>query len=234
MNNVETLAAVPWIIENGAAAFKSIGTLRPEGAPPGVPASFGSKLVGVSGHVNRPGVYEIELGMPLNEIIDKLCQGMRGGKKFKAAIPGGISMGVIDHTGYEARMDFDIGKKHGILGLGTACPTIMDEDTDMVAIARNCSRFFAHESCGQCTPCREGGNWMYKILSRVEQGDGTMRDLDILLEISASMGIMPGTTICGLADGANWSVRTIVNKFFHEFEARVQKSNSVSLAVLQA
>jgi len=110
----------------------------------------------------------------------------------------------------------------------------MDEDTDMVAVARNISRFFAHESCGQCTPCREGTNWMFKMLTRIEQGDGTTKDLDLLLEIAGSMGAMPGTTICGLADGANWAVRTILNKFWGDFEKRVKKERYVSLAVVGA
>lgn len=232
INNVETLALVVPIMENGADWFKSLGKGRPEGAPPSVPASFGTKLYGVSGHVNRPGVYEDNLGITLKDLIENHCQGMRDGKAFKAAVPGGISMGILGTDQYEAELDFDIGKKYNCLGLGTAGVIVMDEDTDMVMVARNCARFFAHESCGQCTPCREGGNWMYKILQRIEAGNGTTHDLDMLLELSASMGAMPGTTICGLADGANWAVRTIVNKFWDEFEARVSKSESISLAVL--
>ncbi len=234
VNNVETLAAVVPIMERGAAWWKTMGVGRPEGAPPSVPASFGPKLFGISGHVNRPGVFEEELGIKLSTLIEEHCGGMRGGKAFKAAIPGGISMGILDASQYHAEMDFDIGKKYGCLGLGTAGVIVMDEDTDMVAVARNCARFFAHESCGQCTPCREGGNWMYKMLCRIEQGDGTTRDLDMLLEIASSMGAMPGTTICGLADGANWSVRTILNKFWDEFTARVSKTQSISLAVLNS
>jgi NADH-quinone oxidoreductase subunit F len=156
---------------------------------------------------------------------------MRDGKKFKAAIPGGISMGVLSADQYDAELDFDIGKKYACLGLGTAGVIVMDEDTDMVMVARNIARFFSHESCGQCTPCREGTGWMYKMLCRIEAGHGSTRDLDLLLEIAGSMGAMPGTTICGLSDGANWAVRTIVNKFWSEFEARVSKERYVSLAV---
>lgn len=234
INNVETLSLVPWVVDRGANWYKSMGTLRPDDAPASVPASFGPKLYGVSGHVNRPGVYEDELGKTVREMVEDYCQGMRNGKKFKAAIPGGISMGILTADEFEAKLDFDIGKKHNVLGLGTAGVVVMDEDVDMVAVARNCARFFSNESCGQCTPCREGGKWMYKILTRIEQGQGTTRDLEMLLEISGSMGMMPGTTICGLADAANWSVRTIVNKFWDEFEARVSQSSSVSLAVLSA
>ena len=147
---------------------------------------------------------------------------MRGGKRFKGAIAGGISMGVLGPDQFDAELDFDIGRKYQVLGLGTACPTVFDEDTDMVAVARNIARFFTNESCGQCTPCREGTRWTYQILSRIEVGDATSRDPDMLLEIAGNMGIGPGTTICGLADGNNWALRTIVNKFRDEFEARVR------------
>lgn len=234
INNVETLACLPPIIEHGPEWFQSMGTQRPEGAPPSASASFGPKLYGVSGHVERPGVYEEELGIKMSTLIEEFCGGMRGGKKFKGAIPGGVSMGVLGPDQYDAELDFDIGKKYQCLGLGTAGVIVFDEDTDMVQVARNIARFFAHESCGQCTPCREGTGWMYSILKRLEQGDGTAKDLDLLLELSGSMGTMPGTTICGLADGANWAVRTIVNKYWNEFEQRVSKHKHVPLSVLGA
>ncbi|MCC5828533.1 MAG: NADH-quinone oxidoreductase subunit NuoF [Phycisphaeraceae bacterium] len=232
INNVETLAAVVPIIMRGPDWFKSMGVKRPEGAPPTAPASYGPKLYGVSGHVNRPGVYEEELGIRLGDLIENYCGGMLNGKKFKAAVPGGISMGVLGTDQYDAVLDFEVGRKYACLGLGTAGVIVMDEDTDMVAMARNIARFFSHESCGQCTPCREGSGWIYKTLCRIEQGDGTTRDLDMLLELAGSMGAMPGTTICGLADGTNWAVRTILNKFWDEFESRVAKSSSVALPVL--
>ena len=225
INNVETMAHVPSIIEHGADWFKTMGT---EGA--GGPPSFGTKLMGVSGHVNRPGVYECDLGIPLSTLVNDHCQGMRDGKKFKGAIAGGVSTGVLGPDQFDAPMDFDIGKNYNVLGLGTACPTIFDEDTDMVAVARNIARFFKHESCGQCTPCREGSGWLYQLLSRIESGRGRTKDLDLTLEIATSMGAMPGTTICGLADGNNWAVRTIVNKYREEFEAKV-KPTYVSLSV---
>ncbi|WP_428389529.1 NADH-quinone oxidoreductase subunit NuoF [Mucisphaera sp.] len=237
INNVETLATVVPIMERGAEGpnwFKSMGVGRAEGAPPTVPASFGPKLYGISGHVARPEVYEDELGIKLSYLIEHHAQGMRHGKKFKAAIPGGISMGVLGTDQYDAVLDFDIGKKYACLGLGTAGVVVMDEDTDMVQVLRNIVRFYSHESCGQCTPCREGTNWMYRMLKRIEEGDGTTRDLDLLLELASSMGSMPGTTICGLADGANWAVRTIVNKFWDEFESRVSNQKYVSLAVVGA
>ncbi|MEM9083174.1 MAG: NADH-quinone oxidoreductase subunit NuoF [Planctomycetota bacterium] len=212
INNVETLAALPSIIEKGIDWFKAHG----------VPGSAGTKLMGVSGHVVEPGVFEFDLGIPLRTIVEQYCGGMRHGKKFKGAIAGGVSTGILSADQYDAPMDFDIGRNYNVLGLGTACPTIFDEDTDMVAVARNIARFFKHESCGQCTPCREGSGWLYQLLSRIEDGDARSKDLDLTLEIATSMGAMPGTTICGLADGNNWAVRTILNKYRDEFEARVK------------
>jgi NADH-quinone oxidoreductase subunit F len=131
-------------------------------------------------------------------------------------------MGILGPDQYDAEMDFDIGRKYNVLGLGTAGPTIFDEDTDMVAVARNIARFFKHESCGQCTPCREGSGWLYQLMGRIEEGNAKTKDLDLALEIATSMGSMPGTTICGLADGNNWAVRTIMNKYWNEFEKRVK------------
>ena len=226
VNNVETLAAVGPIVANGVDWWTDMGCESSVGGPP----SYGPKLMGVSGHVTRPGVYEVDLGIPLRTLVDEYCGGMRGGKAFKGAIAGGVSMGILGPDQFDAEMDFDIGRKYSVMGLGTACPTVFDEDTDMVAVARNIARFFKNESCGQCTPCREGAQWIYKLLCRIEAGDATTKDLDLLLEIAGSMGIMPGTTICGLADGNNWAVRTIVNKYRDEFEARV-KPAAVSLAV---
>ncbi len=218
VNNVETLACVGPIVEHGVAWFTSMGCKSSIGGPP----SFGPKLMGVSGHVNRPGCYEVDLGIPLRKLVNDYCGGMRGGKRFKGAIAGGVSMGILGPDQFDAELDFDIGRKYQVMGLGTACPTVFDEDTDMVAVARNIARFFKNESCGQCTPCREGTTWIYDILVRLEGGVATSKDLDLLLELAGSMGIMQGTTICGLADGANWAVRTIVNKYRDEFEARVR------------
>jgi len=221
VNNVETLAAVCPIVEHGVAWWTGMGCVS---SIANNPPSYGPKLMGVSGHVNRPGVYEVDLGIPLRKLVDDFCGGMRGGKRFKGAIAGGVSMGILGPDQFDAEMDFDIGRKYDVMGLGTACPTIFDEDTDMVAVCRNIARFFKNESCGQCTPCREGAQWIYKLLVRIERGQGTSKDLDLLLELAGSMGIMPGTTICGLADGNNWAVRTIVNKYRDEFEARVKPS----------
>ena len=218
INNVETLMCVPHIIEKGADWFKSMGCASKLSEH--APGSYGPKLFGVSGHVNRPGFYEEELGIPMSELIEKHCQGMRGGKKFKGAVPGGVSMGFLSTDQYDAELDFDIGRRYGVLGLGTAGVIVMDEDTDIVSVVRNVVRFFSHESCGQCTPCREGSGWLYQMLCRIEAGDGKFSDIDTMDEIARSMGTMPGTTICGLADGTNWAVKTAIEKFRPDFEAK--------------
>ncbi len=222
INNVETLAAAPPLIEYGESWFQSMG--RPSWFGENAPGSYGPKLFGISGHVNRPGMYEDELGIPLSELIEKHAGGMRRGKAYKAAIPGGASVGLLGTDQYEAELDFDIGKRYDLLGLGTSCVTVMDEDTDIVAITRNIVRFFSRESCGQCTPCREGTRWLEKMFERVEEGEGRPKDLDLLDEVAGSMGMGPGTTICGLADGANWAVRTAIRKFRSEFEERCRST----------
>jgi NADH-quinone oxidoreductase subunit F len=209
INNVETLCLVPPVIDRGPAWFKTMGT----------PKSPGPKLFGMSGHVNKPGVYENELGITLQQSID-MAGGMKGGK-YKGAICGGISMGVLGIDQLDIKLDFDdVRFRGGCLGLGTAGMIIMNEHTDMVRALRNCVRFYAHESCGQCTPCREGSSWMRKILDRIVDGYGKASDLQMLLELEKTMGIMPGTTICGLADGTAWATRTFINKYFDEFAAR--------------
>jgi NADH-quinone oxidoreductase subunit F len=223
INNVETLACLPHILERGVEWFKSIGRASTLGE--NVPGSYGPKLFGISGHVNRPGVYEEALGVKMSTLIEDHCQGMRNGKRFKAAIPGGVSMGFVSDEHYDCELDFDIGKRYGVLGLGTAGVIVLDEDASIISATRNIVRFFAHESCGQCTPCREGAAWAYKMLGRIESGEGRTRDLDLLEEIALSMGAMPGTTICGLADGTNWAVKTALQKFRAEFEAACSSSH---------
>ena len=208
INNVETLQCVPFILERGPAWFKSMGT----------PSSPGPKLYGMSGHVNRPGVYEDELGITLQQSID-LAGGMKGGK-HKGTICGGISMGVLGPDQLDIKLDFDdVRFRGGCLGLGTAGMIVMNEHTNMVRALRNCVRFYSHESCGQCTPCREGSGWMHKIMNRIVDGYGRAKDLDMLMELEKTMGIMPGTTICGLADGTAWVTRTFINKYYEEFAA---------------
>jgi len=225
INNVETLCAVPHIIERGPQWFKTMGT----------PSSPGPKLFGISGHVNKPGVYEQELGITLDFAINQLAGGMKGGA-YKGCICGGISMGALGPNQLDIKLDFDdVRFRGGCLGLGTAGLIVMNEHTDMVAALRNCVRFYAHESCGQCTPCREGSAWMHKILDRILDGMGRVSDLEMLLELEKTMGIMPGTTICGLADGTAWATRTFINKFYDEFASRCKEapSKDVSLKILR-
>ncbi len=222
INNVETLAMLPDILTRGADWFKSLGIDSHFGE--NAPGSYGPKLYGISGKVNKPGVYEDGLGIKMSDLIEKHCGGIKGGKKYKAAIPGGVSMGFLGTDQYEAELDFDIGRRFNVLGLGTAGVIVLDEDDSVVSMTRNIVRFFSHESCGQCTPCREGSGWLYQMLCRIEEGDGHTKDLDLMDELAQSMGAMPGTTICGLADGTNWAVKTAIAKFRPEFEALCKPS----------
>jgi len=211
VNNIETLACVKHIMERGADWFRSIG----------VEGSYGPKLYGLSGHVNRPGVYELPLGVTCGDLIQNHGGGILGGRKAKAAVPGGLSMGFLKADEFDTALDFDSLRKVGCLGLGTAAVIVMDETVSMVEVVHNACRFFAHESCGQCTPCREGTTWMTKIMERILAGGGTPEDLDLLMEIAGGMGIIPGTTICGLSDGAAWPVKNGIMKFRDEFDAAV-------------
>ncbi len=211
INNIETLANVPGVINNGAAWFKSIGA---ENHP-------GPVLYGISGHVNKPGVYELPSGVPVLDIINDVCGGIRNGKKLKAVIPGGSSTPILRADQLDGvSMDSDSLRTAGSM-LGTAGMIVMDEDTDMVETLWRISHFYHHESCGQCTPCREGTGWLEKILIKIKNGEGEIRDLDLLVDIT---GQMEGRTICALADAAAWPVRYTIERFRDEFEARCKKS----------
>ncbi len=216
VNNVETLACVTHILARGAAWFRSIG-VPPEPGNPRDPGSFGPKLYCVSGHVNRPGCYEGPLGLPCREVIDRFGGGVWKGRKAKAVIPGGLSTGLLTADELDTPMDFNAPIKAGCLGLGTAGVVVFDETYSMIDFLHNSCRFFAHESCGQCTPCREGTHWALAMLERIKAGRGRRRDLDLLLEIADTIGIIPGTTICGLADGAAWPIKNAIRKFGGEF-----------------
>ncbi len=220
VNNVETLCCVPHIVERGADWFKSIG----------VPKSYGPKLYCVSGHVNKQVCVELPLGVTCRELIDEHAGGVWKGRKAKAAVPGGISMGLLSADELDTPLDFESLRKPGCLGLGTAAVTVMDDRTPIIDYLYNCARFFAHESCGQCTPCREGTGWMYKTISRIKVGGGRLEDLDILLQMANTMGITPGTTICGLADGAAWPIKNGIGKFRGELEEYIQSSRNPALA----
>ncbi|MES2639915.1 MAG: NADH-quinone oxidoreductase subunit NuoF [Myxococcota bacterium] len=211
VNNVETLAAVPWILENGAAAYKALGT---EKAP-------GTKLFSVSGHVNKPGVYEIPMGMPMRQFLDEVCGGVKGGKKLKAIIPGGSSVPVMTAAEVDlCSMDYESINQNAGSYLGSGGFIVMDETTDMVAALTNLLRFYAHESCGQCTPCREGCGWMYQILCRVRDGYATPEDLGTLRDLADNIH---SKTICFFGASAAMPVQSFLTKFRDEFLQRVQR-----------
>jgi NADH-quinone oxidoreductase subunit F len=208
VNNVETLAALPWIIERGAPAYAAIGTEK----------SKGTKLFSVSGHIAKPGVYELEMGYPFKKFLEEDCGGVPGGKKLKGVIPGGASMPVMLPDEIDkVNLDYESVQAAGSL-LGSGGVIVMDESTCMVRAALNLSRFFAHESCGQCSPCREGCHWMEKILHRIEYGQGEQGDLDLILNIA---GNIAGNTICPFGDAAAWPPGAFIRKFRGEFEAHV-------------
>lgn len=208
VNNVETLCCVPHIVKRGPEWFKSIG---PERGP-------GPKLYCVSGHVERPGIYELPSGTPLREILYDHCGGIWKGRQLKAVIPGGSSVPVFTADEIDVAMDFDSVAKAGSL-LGSAGIIVMDDHTCMVRTLEVIARFYHHESCGQCTPCREGTGWLHKVLKRLERGAGTEGDLDLLLSLSDNM---MGNTICVLADAAAMPTKSFVTKFRDEFAEHVR------------
>jgi NADH-quinone oxidoreductase subunit F len=211
INNVETLACVPLILERGGDWYAGIGAERHPGPV----------LYGVSGHINRPGVYEYPTGMLISDLIYDVCKGMRGGKKLKAVVPGGSSTPILRADMIDGvTMDADSLREAGSM-MGTSGMLIMDEDTDMVSFLRRITHFYHHESCGQCTPCREGTGWLENIVTRIDEGEGNLRDLDLLLDLCSQM---EGRTVCALADAAAWPVRYTVERFREEFEAKCRPS----------
>jgi NADH-quinone oxidoreductase subunit F len=209
INNVETLACVPFILERGADWFKGIGTDE---------KNTGPKLYCLSGHVKRPGVYEAPMGLPLKELIYDLGGGMlHDDRPLKACIPGGSSVPVLRADECDTNLDFD-SLAALKTGLGSAGIMVMDSSTCMVKSLLRISHFYAHESCGQCTPCREGCGWMERILQRIEDGGGLQQDIDLLKNIADNI---EGRTICALGDAAAWPVQSFVTKFRDEFQAHV-------------
>lgn len=208
VNNVETLTNVPWIILRGADWYRSIG---PEKSP-------GPKLFCLSGHVNKPGLYELPMGYPLKDLIYEVGGGILDGRQLKAVIPGGSSFPVFTaEEALKVNMDFDSVRAAGSL-MGTAGVMVMHDDTCMVEALRIVAHFYHHESCGQCTPCREGTGWIEKLLSELEAGRGNEADLDKLISIASNM---EGNTICVLADSLSMPVKSFVPKFKDEFIAHI-------------
>jgi NADH-quinone oxidoreductase subunit F len=224
---------VTHIAARGTDWFKSIG-IPPDPKNPRDAGSFGPKLYCLSGHVNKPGCYELPLGVTCRQLIDEQGGGVWKNRKGKAAIPGGISMGLFTEAEFDTPLDFNGPGRVGCLGLGTAAVVVMDETTSMIDYLHNSCRFFAHESCGQCTPCREGTAWALDMITRIKAGKGRMKDLDLLLEIADTIGIIPGTTICGLADGAAWPIKNAIRKFRGEFEDFIRTSNPTGYMFTEA
>jgi NADH-quinone oxidoreductase subunit F len=211
VNNVETLCNVPLIIERGADWFAKIGPEK----------NGGPKLFCISGHVKRPGTYEASMDVSLKDLIydEKFAGGIRGGHAMKCVIPGGSSVPVLLPHEIDVPASFDGIQKAGSL-LGSAGIIVMDETTCMVWAAENLLHFYRHESCGKCTPCREGGDWLHRILGKIERGEGQMRDLDLLLSISNNI---TGKTLCAFGDAAATPVLTTIKQFRAEYEAHIRE-----------
>ncbi len=208
INNVETLACVPHIINRGHEWFSSIG----------LPKNTGTKIYGLCGDVNNPGLYEIPLGITARDLINEYGGGVPNGRKVKAISPGGSSAPLLTAEELDMTLDFDSLAAAGTM-LGTAGVTVMDETACMVRVAQNLAHFYRDESCGQCVQCREGTWWLEKMLTMIEQGKGKMEYIDTLLDACSQMR---GTTICALADGCAMPVESIVKKFRYEFEEHVR------------
>jgi NADH-quinone oxidoreductase subunit F len=215
INNVETLCAVPHILNNGAAWYKSFGTEK----------SPGTKLFNMSGHLVRRGNYEFPLGFNLRELIYDVCGGIRDGRELKAVIPGGSSVPILRYDEIDIALDYESVAKAGSM-LGTASVIVMDDRTNMVKQVRRMVEFYAHESCGQCTPCREGTEWLAKILRRLENGHGSEEDLDVMLDLGRNM---TGTTICVLSDSAAAPIASSIQKFREEYLALIRKAEPAGL-----
>ena len=208
INNTETFASVPWIIRNGGDSYLQLGK----------PNNGGTKIFSVSGHVNKPGNYEVPMGTPFAKLLE-LAGGMRGGRKLKACIPGGSSMPVLPgDVMMETDMDYDSIAKAGSM-LGSGAVIIMDETTCMVRALERLSYFYYEESCGQCTPCREGTGWLYRIINRIEHGKGRIEDLDVLNNLADNI---QGRTICALGDAAAMPVRAMLHHFWDEFVFHIE------------
>jgi len=213
INNTETLASVPAIMRHGAEWFLHIGK----------PNNGGPKIFSVSGHVEKPGNYEVPLGTPFAELL-AMAGGVWQGRELKAVIPGGSSMPVLPAaTMLELSMDFDSLSKAGS-GLGSGAVVVMDETTDMVKMCARIARFYMAESCGQCTPCREGTGWMYRVLQRILAGQAEQNDLQLL---RAAAGQIEGHTICAFGEAAAWPVQGMLRHFWDEFEHYIEHGHSM-------
>ena len=213
INNTETFASLPAIVRNGPEWFLGLGKAN----------NGGPKVFSVSGHVNKPGNYEVRLGTPFKDLLE-MAGGVRAGRKLKAVIPGGSSMPVLPgDMMLGLTMDFDALQKAGS-GLGSGAVVVMDDTTCMVRACRRISRFYYHESCGQCTPCREGTGWMYRMLCRIVAGDAELGDLEML---KAAAGQIEGHTICAFGEAAAWPVQGMLRHYWNEFEYMIVNKRSL-------
>lgn len=218
VNNVESIAVVPTILRRGAGWFAGIGRAN----------NTGTKLYCISGHVNKPCTVEESMGIPLRELIDKHCGGVRGGwDNLKAVIPGGSSVPVMPKSACdEAIMDFD-GLRDAGSSLGTAAVIVMDQSTDVIRAITRLAKFYQHESCGQCTPCREGTGWMWRVMERLASGNADPDEIDMLFDVSKQI---EGHTICALGDAAAWPIQGLIRHFRHEIEDRIAQRRPGSAA----
>jgi NADH-quinone oxidoreductase subunit F len=218
INNVQTIASLPFILENGADAYKAYGTEK----------SPGTHLFGISGLIKKPGMYELPLGLPLMEVLEKVAGGMRDGRTLKGVIPGGSSTPVL--TPEEAQtvtLDYESMAAHGTM-FGSGGIVVLDDTVDMVKLVENLISFYHHESCGQCTPCREGLGWMLKIVKKILRGEGTTADIDLLTELCDNIEMK---TVCVLSAACTMSTRSYLKKFRQEFEAYVANGASSQAAM---
>lgn len=213
VNNTETLAALPWIVENGPEAYSSIGTEK----------SSGTKLFSASGHICKPGVYEVDLGYPLLDFIENECGGVWNKRALKAVIPGGSSVPVLRADECDGLLlDYESLAEAGTM-LGSGGFMVMDDTTDMVDACLNLQHFYTHESCGQCTPCREGARWVESVVGRVDKGQARDHDLELLSDITRQIG---GHTICPFGDALITPANSFLKKFPEEFKAKLAKAGS--------
>ncbi|MEO0342284.1 MAG: NADH-quinone oxidoreductase subunit NuoF [Pseudomonadota bacterium] len=222
VNNVESIAVVPTILRRGADWFKSFGREN----------NAGTKLFAFSGHINNPCVVEEAMSLPLRELIDKHCGGVRGGwDNLKAVIPGGASVPLLPKSiADEAIMDFDWLREQRS-GLGTAAVIVMDQSTDVIKAIWRLSKFYKHESCGQCTPCREGTGWMMRVMDRLVKGQAEVEEIDMLLDVTKQV---EGHTICALGDAAAWPIQGLVRHFREEIEDRIKYAKTGRVSSIAA
>ncbi len=216
INNVQTIASLPFILTNGADAYKAYGTEK----------SPGTHLFGISGHVEKPGMYELPLGLPILEVIDKVAGGVWKGRKLKGIIPGGSSTPVLlPDEAKDVTLDYESMAAHKTM-FGSGGIVVLDETVDIVALVKNLIDFYHHESCGQCTPCREGLGWMLKIIKKILRREGSMDDVLLLRELCDNIEMK---TVCVLSAACTMPVRSYLDKFRHEFEAYVQGASSAQV-----